>query len=467
MTTSIVVKHDIDETELKQIADEIGGTLHNNRIVISEEPYSCIVFPNNGVIRRTRTSDDYYFSYKDRAKLYEIQRVPTYRTIDFINIEDKSKILRILSEHGIYDYYEMKSDNPFDIDGGVFWHVKKDSVEDDLLQEFWYHHGDGSIYKPGIMSDYESDEAKREFIEWLDTAIPHSWYYDQNWNYVSYLAATESTLRLCHNPKTLTLFPEEMKDKIEKNDAYIVAAMVCTKTGIKDDEGREYVCIEDIITRIRGIKLSRLLFHKYLRHESEWKEGLGWEPMVSLMPGDIVEIGVPFWFHMLADDMCVYISSDAKKDAFNERSKRLSKYKELDRDWEELYKYMNETYNANVVFPRLKECMFNDSQYYYRLNGEREIIIQSIRKGDEIENETKEIEWQGPIELKEFPEVQFKDKYGYETYLSFDYYVDDVAVFNGDEEAIHRIWSIFECIRRNGKYEEKRMLEIENESTDD
>lgn len=474
-TLIVVVEHDIDENELKQIANQIGGHLsyHTHTIVISEEPYSCVRLPYRrngyGIIHRTRSHDDYDFSYDDRYKLDEIRSIPTYRSIELVNIEDESKILHILREHGIFDYYDMYSDNPFNIDGGIFEHVENNSVEDDLLHELCYHHGDGELYQTGLVHAFEANKAKREFIEWLDTVMPQSWYYDQNWNYVSYLAATESTIRLCENPKTLTMFPAEMKDKIEKNRAYIVAAMVCSKTGVKDSEGREYVCIEDIITRIRGIKLSRLLFHKYLRYESEYTEELDWHPTVTLVPGDIAEIGVSFWYHMLDETSLCYVSSDEKKDVFYERSLRLSsKYEELDRDWQELYKSMNEGYNANIVFPRFKEYMSSDddSQYYYKLNGENEIIIQETGKGDELKNENDEIKWQGPIEMEELPEVQFKDEYGNNLMLSFDRYTDCVSVFHGDEEAIHRIWSVFECIRRDGKYDEKRMNEIENESSD-
>ena len=473
MTTLIVVvEHDIDENELEQIADQIGGQLRDHEIIISEEPYSCVRLPyrcnSDGIIHRTRSHDDYDFSYNDRHKLEEIRSLPTYRSIELVNIEDESKILHILREHGIFNYYDWYSDNPFDIDDGIFTHVENNSVEDDLLHELSYHHGDGELYQTGLVHSFEANKAKREFIEWLDTVMPQSWYYDQNWNYVSYLAATESTLRLCENPKTRTLFPAEMKDKIENNRAYIVAAMVCSKTGVKDNEGREYVCIEDIITRIRGIKLSRLLFHKYLRCESERTEELGWRPMISLVPGDIAETGVSFWYHMLDETSLCYVSSDEKKDVFYERFMHLSKYEALDRDWQELYKSMNGSYNANIAFPRFKEYMSDDdSQYYYRLNGEREIIIHEVPKGDGLENENEKIEWQGPIEITELPKVQFKYKYEHEPYsLSFDYYTDGISVFRGDEEAVHRIWSVFECIRRDGKYEEKRMIEIENESSD-
>ena len=472
-TIDVIIEHDINIDELKDIAKEVNGTLDWKRIIINKDSYIEL----SSSLQRTRAHYDYDFDYKDKDKLDKIREIPTYHTITLVNIKDKDKILKVLRNHDIYECGDMDSENPFYINGEIFEIAKINSIEDDLKCELYYHHGDGSLYKPGYMPDFESCEAKREFIDWLDKTIPHSWYYDQNWNYVTYLAAAESTIRLCRNPKTLSLFPEEMKEKIEKNRAYIVAAMVCTKTGVKDQFGNEYVCIEDIITRVRGIELSRLLFYKYLRHESEYEEGFGWVPKIELIPGDIVETAVPFWYHMLDDLSLCSSSSYEIADQFYERSKRLAKHKELDRNWQELYDSLYDRFNANVIFPRLKNYLCDDSEYYYSKHGNDEILIKGVGKGEEMhelefkdkyeEKLYSDIHWQGPVQLNEFPIVEFKDHYGDDQYISLKYYVDDFAKFFGDEEAIHRIWAVLECIRRHGKYDEKHMLEIEREEEED
>lgn len=466
----VVIEHDVDKNELEIIAKELNGFLSSSRIIIDAEKNSYIRLPSKGITYRTRSDADYYFDYKDRDKLYEIRKIATYRTITLVNIDNEDeikKIKEILHKHGIFEYDYINKESPFVINGNRFKYAKKDSIEDDMEQELFYHHGNGSLYEPGFMLECDSLKAKHEFIEWLGKTIPHSWYYDQNWNYVSYIAATDSTLDGFKNPKTLSLFPAEMKEKIEKNDAYIVAAMVCTKTGIKNYDGEEYVCIQDIITRVRGIGLSRLLFYKYLRIESGYVEYFGsWEPKIELIPGDITnKSSVPFWYRMVGAENISENYSYMTADMFYERSKRLAKHKELDKNWEMLYEYMSDIDDANIIFPRLKEYLCDGDEYYYSKVGDDKILIAGVDKEDKIsEHDFKDenIKWQGPIEINSVPYVKFEDHYGGTAYISFNYY-QDCAEFIGEEEAIHRIWSVFECIRIHGNYDENIRLKIECE----
>lgn len=446
----ITVEHDIGCEERKEIFKELNCEENKpDRIILSNTPYRDIRFPEG--LKRTRTHDDYVLSYKERKKLHAVRAIPITRTVVILtNIDDDENIFTVLSKHGIKKLQEWYySESPFDINGWMFRYVEIDSVEDDLKQELRYHHGDGSLYEFGDSSMFESNEVKREFINWLDTTIPHSWYYEQNWNYVSYIAVSEASIKGFRNPKTINLFSDEIKENIKKNGACIVAAMVCVKTSIKTDDGsREYIRIEDIITRVRGIKLSRLLFYEYMKAEEEWNEEYNdWINTIEFIPGRIVDAGVSFWFHMLDDAMQECVSSHELIDTYEFRVERLSKkFKkyELDYDWTLLSMLLtcpDVESDASLTFERLNEFLCDDCVSYYRKTEDNDkLIIQQIERGETIDSKH---EWRGPIEIQRIP----KNSINNTGHLKLRYY-NDRAIFSGDESVIEAIFNYLESIER-------------------
>ena len=447
----ITIEHDIGDEEYQEIFKELNGkTNEPDRIILSNSPYRDIRFPEG--LNCTRTHDDYSLNYKDRKKLHEIRAVPITRTVRLTNIEDEENIFRVLEKHGIKKLQdEWYNESPFHITGAMFRYVEIDSVEDDLKQELRYHHGDGSLYGFGATAKFETSEVKREFIDWLDATIPHSWFYEQNWNYVSYIAVSEGSIKHFRNPKTADLFSDEIKEQIKKNGACIVAAMVCTKTGIKTDNGfREYVRIEDIITRVCGIKLSRLLFYEYMKAEEEWSENDNdWVDTIKFIPGKIVGTGVSFWFHMLASsDMQACISSHELIDAFDFRVERLSKkFKkyELDYDWGLLSEFLacpGFNFDSSLTFERLNEFLCDDCVLYYRKSEFNDkLIILQLEKDEPIDSKN---EWRGPIEIKRIPKNSIEDT----GRLELEYY-NDRAIFKGSESIIESIFNYLETIESN------------------
>lgn len=443
----ITVEHDIGDEERQEIFKELNGEINKpDRIILSNSPYRDIRFPEG--LNRTRTHDDYALSYKERKKLHAIRAIPITRTVRLTNIDDDENIFTVLAKHGIKKLQdEWCSESPFDINGWIFRDVERDSVEDDLKQELRYHHGDGSLYEFGAFPMFESSEVKREFINWLDTTIPHSWYYEQNWNYVSYIAISEASIKDFRNPKTIDLFSDEIKENIKKNGACIVAAMVCVKTGVKTDDGyREYARIEDIITRVRGIKLSRLLFYEYMKAEEEWSDN-DWVDTIEFIPGKIVDTGVSFWFHMLNDEMRECTSSHELIDAFDFRVERLSKkFKkyELDYDWGLLCEFLacpGFNLDSSPTFERLNEFLCVDCLLYYRKSEDNDkLIIIQLEKDEPIDSKH---EWRGPIEITRISKNSIEDT----GRLELEYY-NDRAIFSGSESTIEAIFNYFETIER-------------------
>ena len=319
----IVVESEISTIDFKEIASELNAKIiGKSKLVISQCPSTRTVFINSYessikfinayepsskgvVIPLTRTSSKYYASsFQNSNSTNDVAsspKFPFYHILKLMNVdlETENNIFEVLNGFGIFKYHDYYPENPFricEVVKTIFNYPSRGTIDDDLKQELRYHHGDGSLYNFEVTTRHELEEVKREFINWLDGETTNAWYYDKNWNHVSYLAITKFSLESVRNENSKSIFSDEILENVKKNGACIVAAMICGKTGIRDSYEREYIRIEDVTTRVRSKKLSLLLYYNYIARELESKNS------IQLIPGKISENGVRYWAKFLFDD---------------------------------------------------------------------------------------------------------------------------------------------------------------------
>lgn len=365
-------------------------------------------------IPRTRNYKDYIIKYNERDKIDEIRKIPYSIRLNFEDRINKSNLIMF----DIFDVSEIE--NPFVINGDKFYFTKRGSIDEDLKVELLYHHGGDSQ-----MHNFGTSNVKNEFIQWLSSQIPNSWFYDLNWNYVSYLSITDSSLDNFGNPNTIKLFPKDIIDNTLKNGFCIIAAMITKRVG-------KYNRIENIITRIRGIGLSSLLFYEFNNISG------------NLIPGQVTEESAPYWAHYLFEDVDISRCSFEIFDRFNSSIDILSRrYNELEfigKDWEYINRYLTNDCNPNYVYSKLVKWGVDEDIKFLFYYDEFKLVIKQLWNDEE--DITHEFEWKGPIPSKSIPR-HYSFKNG--SILDFESY-EDIAIFRGD---ILELVSLFEYILNN------------------